>query len=91
LGFNGALVFSRVRDTPIDDQSFWPVFEAAEQLRACNYSGSYSPGCSTGSRSNVFVPTDGGLVRHFLGELDDDDRDKIASGNWDRLCAGIRR
>ncbi|MGZ8748165.1 MAG: alpha/beta fold hydrolase, partial [Mycobacterium sp.] len=33
----------------------------------------------------------GGVARHFLDVLDDDDRDKIASGNWDRMCAGIRR
>jgi hypothetical protein len=38
-----------------------------------------------------FVPTDGGVARRFLEELDDSDRAKIASGNWDRLCAGIRR
>ncbi|MBV8349638.1 MAG: amidohydrolase family protein, partial [Mycolicibacterium sp.] len=38
-----------------------------------------------------FAP-DGGS-RRFLEEADltDGDRDKIASGNWDRLCAGIRR
>jgi len=38
-----------------------------------------------------FAP-DGGS-RRFLDEADltDGDREKIASGNWDRLCAGIRR
>jgi len=38
-----------------------------------------------------FTP-DGGS-RRFLEEADltDGDRDKIASGNWDRLCAGIGR
>lgn len=32
-------------------------------------------------------------ARRFLeeAELSDDDRARIASGNWDRLCAGIRR
>lgn len=32
-------------------------------------------------------------ARRFLEEADlsDDDRTRIASGNWDRLCAGIRR
>jgi predicted TIM-barrel fold metal-dependent hydrolase len=32
-------------------------------------------------------------ARRFLEETDlsDDDRTRIASGNWDRLCAGIRR
>ncbi len=34
-----------------------------------------------------------GGARRFLVEADltDPDREKIASGNWDRLCAGIRR
>ncbi|MGZ5378304.1 MAG: amidohydrolase family protein [Mycobacterium sp.] len=38
-----------------------------------------------------FASAAGGVARHFLDVLDDDDRDKIASGNWDRMCAGIRR
>lgn len=202
LGFNGALVFSRVRDMPIDNQTFWPVFEAAEQLRAplylhpqsppptvreAYYSGfgdvidaafathgvgwHYDAGVqllrlilagvfdrfpdlqvimghwgemvlffldridrmsgvthlerpvSEYVRSNVFVtpggifstrylrwaldvigaerimfaadypfvPTDGGVARQFLDVLDEADRVQIASGNWDRMCAGIRR
>ena len=35
----------------------------------------------------------GGGARRFLeqADLDDADRNKIASGNWDRLCAEIRR
>lgn len=37
LGFHGALIFSRVRDEPIDRSRFWPVFEAAEALRAPLY------------------------------------------------------
>ncbi len=38
-----------------------------------------------------FVP--GGGARRFLddADLDDADRVKIASGNWDRICAAIRR
>ncbi|PNG90187.1 amidohydrolase family protein [Streptomyces malaysiensis] len=32
LGLDGAMVFSRVGGRPLDDQSFWPVFEAAEAL-----------------------------------------------------------
>jgi predicted TIM-barrel fold metal-dependent hydrolase len=34
-----------------------------------------------------------GGARHFLetADLTDAEREKIASGNWDRLCAGIRR
>jgi predicted TIM-barrel fold metal-dependent hydrolase len=40
-----------------------------------------------------FVPTDGGIARGFLeqADLSDDDRARIASGNWAQLCAGIRR
>lgn len=36
---------------------------------------------------------DGGSARRFLEEADlsDTDRAKIASGNWERICAGIRR
>jgi predicted TIM-barrel fold metal-dependent hydrolase len=39
----------------------------------------------------VVVPNDGS--RRFLEEADisEADRDKIASGNWEKLCAGIRR
>jgi uncharacterized protein len=37
LGFHGALIFSRVRDVPIDRPEFWPIFEAAEDLRAPLY------------------------------------------------------
>lgn len=38
-----------------------------------------------------FAPQGG--ARHFLekADLSDADRKKIASGNWDRLCAGVRR
>lgn len=40
-----------------------------------------------------FVPTDGGVARQFLADadLDEDDRAAIASGNWERLTATIRR
>lgn len=38
------------------------------------------------------MASDGGARRFIVqAELSDDDRQKIASGNWDRLCAGIRR
>ncbi len=39
----------------------------------------------------VMVPDGGG--RRFLeqAEIGEEDRAKIASGNWERLCAGIRR
>ena len=40
-----------------------------------------------------FVPVEPGGARHFLDEVDLDptQREGIASGNWDRICAGIRR
>ena len=40
-----------------------------------------------------FLLTEQGNERRFLEEaaLSRTDREKIASGNWDRLCAGIRR
>ena len=40
-----------------------------------------------------FVPTDGGLARRFLetADISDADREAIASGNWQRLTAGIQR
>ena len=39
------------------------------------------------------VPVPSGGARSFLAaaDLSDAGRGKIASGNWDRLCAGIRR
>lgn len=37
LGFHGAMIFSRVRGEPIDSPRFWPIFEAAEALRAPLY------------------------------------------------------
>ena len=40
-----------------------------------------------------FAPAPNGAARKFLeqAELSQEDRFKIASGNWNRLCAGIRR
>ncbi|MGA5539554.1 amidohydrolase family protein [Mycolicibacterium nivoides] len=37
LGFEGALIFGRVQGQSIDHQQFWPLFEAAEALRAPLY------------------------------------------------------
>jgi uncharacterized protein len=204
LGFQGALIFSRVRDRPIDQADFWPIFEAAEALGAPLYLHPQSPPAAVRAayyggfgdaidtafathgvgwhydagvellrlvlagvfdrfprlqvilghwgemvpfyldridrmsslaglprtiseyvRSNVyltpggvfsqrylrwaidvvgverimfaadypFVPTDGGLARGFLeqAELDEQDRARIAGGNWAQLCAAIRR
>ena len=204
LDFDGALIFSRVRDKSIDHADFWPLFEAAEALGAPLYlhpqsppadvrAGYYSgfgdvvdvafathgvgwhydagvqllrlilagvfdrfPGLqvimghwgemvpfyldridrlslvaglsrtvSEYVASNVhltpggvfsqrylrwalevvgperimfaadypFVPTDGGVARRFLEDADvtETQREAIASGNWERLRAGIRR
>ncbi|MDT5016460.1 MAG: uncharacterized protein QOD39_2620 [Mycobacterium sp.] len=40
-----------------------------------------------------YVPVPDGASRRFLenADLSDKDRDKVASGNWQRLCEGIRR
>jgi uncharacterized protein len=43
LGFEGALIFSRVRDRSIDHTDFWPIFEAAEALRVPLYLHPQSP------------------------------------------------
>ena len=204
LGFNGAMLYGRTRERPLDHKDFWPIFEAAEALdaplylhpqspppavRAAYYSGlgdgidaalathglgwHYDAGLQllrlifsgvfdrfprlqlilghwgevmlfyldridrmTGIanlarpvseyvRSNVFVTPGGvfsqrylrwalevvgpdrimfasdypyvlvpdGGARRFLddAEVSDVDRDKMASANWDALCAGIRR
>lgn len=204
LGFDGALIFNRVRDRSIDHVEFWPMFEAAEALRVPLYLHPQTPPeavrdayyggfddvvdvafathgvgwhydagvgllrlilagvfdrfpelqvilghwgemvlfyldridrlapiaglnrpISDYVQSNVyltpggvfsqrylrwalevvgvdrvmfaadypFAPTKGGLARDFLdgAELADADREKIASGNWNRLAAGIRR
>jgi uncharacterized protein len=204
LGFHGALIFSRVRDEQIDHQRFWPIFEAAEALRAPLYLHPQTPPAAVrqayygGLRDGLgaalsthgigwhydaglqflrlvlagvfdrfpdlqvilghwgemiafyldridrvapiagldrsitdyvahnafltpggvfsqrylgwarevvgtdrllfaadypYVPTGGGAARRFLDEaaLSDEDRRMIASGNWDRLVAGIRR
>lgn len=37
LGFHGALIFNRVQGEHIDQQRFWPLFEAAEALQAPLY------------------------------------------------------
>jgi predicted TIM-barrel fold metal-dependent hydrolase len=43
LDFDGALIFSRVRDKAIDHTDFWPLFEAAEALGAPLYLHPQSP------------------------------------------------
>ncbi len=34
LGLAGAMIFSNLAGKPLDDQNFWPIYEAAEALRA---------------------------------------------------------
>lgn len=43
LGLNGAMVFGRTRDRNVDHPDFWPIFEAAEALRAPLYLHPQSP------------------------------------------------
>jgi predicted TIM-barrel fold metal-dependent hydrolase len=43
------------------------------------------------STDHPYIPVPDGASRRFLEGLDEADRNKIASGNWDRLCAAIRR
>ncbi len=42
-------------------------------------------------RTNVFVTPGGVFSQRYLRWATDNDRTRIASGNWDGLCAGIRR
>jgi aminocarboxymuconate-semialdehyde decarboxylase len=37
LGFRGAMLFSNVNGTGLDDQRFWPLYEAADELGAVLY------------------------------------------------------
>lgn len=43
LGLNGAMLFGRTRDRNLDHLDFWPIFEAAEALRAPLYLHPQSP------------------------------------------------
>jgi len=43
LGMNGAMLHGRTRDRNLSDQEFWPIFEAADALRAPLYLHPQSP------------------------------------------------
>jgi uncharacterized protein len=43
LGFDGAMLYGRTGDRPLDEPAFWPIFEAAEALRAPLYLHPQSP------------------------------------------------
>ncbi|MGH3771904.1 MAG: amidohydrolase family protein [Pseudonocardiaceae bacterium] len=43
LGLDGAMVFGRTRERPLDHQDSWPIFEAAEARRAPLYLHPQSP------------------------------------------------
>ena len=43
LGLQGAMLHGRTRDRNLSDQAFWPIFEAAEALRAPLYLHPQSP------------------------------------------------
>ena len=43
LGLDGAMVFGRTRERSLDHPDFWPIFEAAEALRAPLYLHPLSP------------------------------------------------
>lgn len=103
LGLNGAMLFGRTRDRNLDDPANWPIFEAAAALRAPLY---LHPQSCLGWAIEVIgierilfstdYPFEPGPLyggRRFLEDarLSDIDRAKIASGNWDRLIAQIRR
>ena len=69
LGFHGALIFSRVRDEPIDHQRFWPVFEAAEALRAPLYLHPQTPPAAVRQAyySGFGDPVDTAFATHGIG------------------------
>lgn len=43
LGLDGAMLFGRTRDRNADDRAFWPIYEAADALRAPLYLHPQSP------------------------------------------------
>jgi uncharacterized protein len=69
LGFHGALIFSRVRGEPIDHPRFWPVFEAAEALRAPLYLHPQTPPAAVRDAyySGFGDAVDMGFATHGIG------------------------
>lgn len=69
LDFDGALIFSRVRDKSIDNTDFWPLFEAAEALRAPLYLHPQSPpaGVRAGYYHGFGDVVDAAFATHGVG------------------------
>ena len=69
LDFDGALIFSRVRDKSIDHTDFWPLFEAAEALGAPLYLHPQSPpaGVRAGYYSGFGDVVDAAFATHGVG------------------------
>ncbi len=69
LDFDGALIFSRVRDKSIDHTDFWPLFEAAEALGAPLYLHPQSPpaGVRAGYYAGFGDVVDAAFATHGVG------------------------
>ena len=69
LDFDGALIFSRVRDRSIDHADFWPLFEAAEALGAPLYLHPQSPpaGVRAGYYTGFGDVVDAAFATHGVG------------------------
>lgn len=69
LGFHGALVFSRVRGEPLDSRQFWPIYEAAEALRAPLYLHPQTPPASVRQAyyQGLGGPVDLAVATHGVG------------------------
>jgi hypothetical protein len=69
LGFNGAMVFGRTRDRNMDQPEFWPIYEAAEDLKAPLHLHPQSP-CPAvrGAYYNGYsAPMDAAFATHGMG------------------------
>jgi predicted TIM-barrel fold metal-dependent hydrolase len=69
LDFDGALIFSRVRDKSIDHADFWSLFEAAEALGAPLYLHPQSPpaGVRAGYYAGFGDVVDAAFATHGVG------------------------
>jgi predicted TIM-barrel fold metal-dependent hydrolase len=69
LGLNGAMVFGRTRDRNMDAAEFWPIYEAAEALRAPLHLHPQSPCPAVRSAyySGYSPPVDAAFATHGIG------------------------
>jgi len=69
LGFNGAMLYGRMRDRNLDHPDFWPIFEAAEALNAPLYLHPQSPPPAVRAAyySGLGDGVDAALATHGLG------------------------